>query len=381
MKRILFITPSKSIGGTNSSLSSIVNHLNNNCKVDVLVMSSHGDGQYNCLESAITSELLEAYFVDFKNLSGRVKLLSLLIKFIKRLALFMGLPFERIVYKNVARKLQKRHDYDYVVGFSEGKAMKLASEFTDVVKYTWIHCEYNRAVPLSIDELSYYSKFNRIVCVSKYTKDLFIKRYPSLSNSTMHIYNLLDVTRIFNLSEDAIDDDRFNNSSYTIISVGRIDPVKGFSNIPRLASTLLKKGTEFTWYIIGGPNNEEYKRIQSEIEKYDIAKYVILLGAKSNPYPYFKNADLYVSTSLSEACPMVFNEAKLLGLSIVSTDYGSAYEFVQDQSMISSIENLSEIIYLNYVKYVSRSTDACNSKSIACADALEREKIEKLFSL
>lgn len=380
MKRILFITPSRSIGGTNSSLSSIVGHLEKDCKIDVLVMSSYGDGHYAFLQSAITSDLLDAYLVDYSKLTRKVKILAILIKVLKRLTLLLRIPFERVVYKSVAQKLQNKYHFDFVVGFSEGKAMKLASEFKGVVKYTWIHCEYNRAVPLNIDESSYYSRFNKIVCVSKYTKDLFVNRYPSLSRKTIHIYNLLDVHRILKLADGAIDDERFNNSSYTIISVGRIDPVKGFSNIPRLANALLNKQIEFTWYIIGGPNNDEFKRIQNEIEKYDIAKHVILLGSKSNPYPYFKNADLYVSTSLSEACPMVFNEAKLLGLPIVSTNYGSAYEFVLDHSMISSVDNLAEIIHDNYLKSVSRSVNICDSKSISCADAQERDKVEKLFT-
>ena len=68
MKRILFITPSKSIGGINSSLSSVVNHLNKDCKVNVLVMSTYGDGLYECLQSALTSKVLDVYYSDFKSL-------------------------------------------------------------------------------------------------------------------------------------------------------------------------------------------------------------------------------------------------------------------------------------------------------------------------
>ena len=136
MKRILFITPSKSIGGTNSSLSSIINHLNNDYKIDVLLMSTYGDSQYEFLQSAITCKLLDAYITDFKKLSGFVKFLAVIIKLIKKVALLFGIPIERIIYKAVARKLQKKYNFDYVVGFSEGRAMKLASEFNDVIKNT-----------------------------------------------------------------------------------------------------------------------------------------------------------------------------------------------------------------------------------------------------
>ena len=30
-----------------------------------------------------------------------------------------------------------------------------------------------------------------------------------------------------------------------------------------------------------------------KIEKYDVSREVILLGAKDNPYPYFKKSDLF----------------------------------------------------------------------------------------
>ena len=377
MKRILFITPSRSIGGTNASLSSIVSHLNKDYKIDVLVMSSYGDGQYPCLQSAITSQLLDAYLVDFKNLSGKTKFLSILIKLLKRLALFLRIPFERIIYKSVAKKLQKKYSFDYVVGFSEGKAMKLASEFNNVVKFTWIHCEYDRAVPLNVDELSYYSKFSKVVCVSQFTRKLFVKRYPSLACSTIYIYNLLDIDRIFTLANEEICDDRFNNSKYTIISVGRIDPVKGFSNIPRVAHILQKKQVDFTWYIIGGPINDEYKLIQSEIDKYGLSNYVILLGAKSNPYPYFRNADLYVSTSLSEACPMVFNEAKLLRLPIISTNFGSAFEFIDNRGQyIKPIDRIADAILTHYY---TRSCDTDSDLCIRKIDQLARNQLDALF--
>ena len=64
------------------------------------------------------------------------------------------------------------------------------------------------------------------------------------------------------------------------------------------------------------------------IKEYDVADCVKVLGEKKNPYPFFKSANLLVSTSISEACPMIFNEAKILNLPIISSDFPSAYEFI-----------------------------------------------------
>ena len=51
-------------------------------------------------------------------------------------------------------------------------------------------------------------------------------------------------------------------------------------------------------------------------------------------------ADLYVSTSLSESFPLVINEAKALGIPVVSNDFGSAAESVENEvdGWITSIE-------------------------------------------
>ena len=54
------------------------------------------------------------------------------------------------------------------------------------------------------------------------------------------------------------------------------------------------------------------------ISDHSVENEVICLGNKTNPYPYFKVADLLVSTSSSEACPMIFNEAKILNLPVMA---------------------------------------------------------------
>lgn len=69
---------------------------------------------------------------------------------------------------------------------------------------------------------------------------------------------------------------------------------------------------------------------------------VILLGGKTNPYPYIANANLHVCTSLSESWSYTVNEANVLGVPSVSTDFGAAYESIQcDASMaVATIESL-----------------------------------------
>lgn len=52
----------------------------------------------------------------------------------------------------------------------------------------------------------------------------------------------------------------------------------------------------------------------------------ILLGNKSNPYPYLEECDIYVQTSYFEGYCTTTNEARILGKPIITTDVSGARE-------------------------------------------------------
>lgn len=380
MHRILFITPSKAIGGTNSSLSSIISLMKDRFDVKVLLITSSGTGNYAFINHSFTSNLLDAYYSNYIQLGGKVRIIAIFVKLLKRLCRLFSIDISSKINSIAVRQIERKYKFDIVVGFSEGISMRLASEFHVSKKITWIHCEYDRAVPRSIDELSFYQKFNSIVCVSMYTMDRFVDRYPMLKGKTTYIYNFVDVDRITSFSDQATDDARFKTDLFTIISVGRMDVVKRFSLIPEIAMKLVLSGVQFRWYIIGGPINEEYERIQSMIVDNMVSDNVIMLGGKQNPYSYMKAADLYVSTSLSEACPMVFIEAQLCKLPIMSSNFGSAYEFLE-KSKGGRVVNINEMSY--ELEKIISDVSAYNNLKIASLNAsFDNESMKiRLFDL
>ena len=56
---------------------------------------------------------------------------------------------------------------------------------------------------------------------------------------------------------------------------------------------------------------------------------MVLLGNRSNPYPYIKACDIYVQTSLTEGWGLTVTEAKILHKPIVTTDAGVMSEQIQ----------------------------------------------------
>ena len=89
-----------------------------------------------------------------------------------------------------------------------------------------------------------------------------------------------------------------------------------------------KSGAAFVWRIGGdGPDHTE---IEKRIAESGLKNDIILLGSLKNPYPYFKYSDVVLVPSYNEAAPMVFDEARMFGTLIFTTETASAKEMVSD---------------------------------------------------
>ena len=142
-------------------------------------------------------------------------------------------------------------------------------------------------------------------------------------------------------------DERFKTDTFTIVSCGRLDPVKQFSKIPEIALEIKAKSDKvFRWYIIGGGFPEEQRKIEMEIEKYGLENTVFLLGQKNNVYPYMAKANIYVCTSQSESFPLVVNEAKALCVPVISNNFPSVYEPIEEgvDGFVVPLEKMSDKI-------------------------------------
>lgn len=334
MNRILIVTPNLSTGGTNSSLASVYDAIKDECEIDVFAMSHHGHALGTFREKLLREykilSLWNSVYIELESPFGRA--LTMCIKAIKRLSIRFGLHMEDRLYKRVLRKLRS-DEYDCIIGFQEGAATKFVSLSECPRKIAWVHCDYSNWHPvIKSDERDIYRRINQVVCVSKYTSLVFNSIFR-LPNPPISINNIQDIATIKRLATAQIDDASWDISSYNIISVGRINPVKHFREIPEIAKQLKDAGCNFKWYLIGPEfSADEMQKIKIGIEKYKLSDRVIYMGAKTNPYPYFANADLFVCLSESEACPMVFNEAKCFGTPVVTTDFGSSYEFITSKS-------------------------------------------------
>lgn len=193
-------------------------------------------------------------------------------------------------------------------------------------KVAWIHSDvevYKNELKNYID---YYEKFEKIYCVSKDGKDKFDKQYPNLSRKTEVFYNVINGKHLDKLSkEDEGFKDSFNG--IRILTVARLTKQKGCDILPQIVSKLIYSNN-IRWYVIG--DGEERKYISKEIEKYKIQDKLILLGLKTNPYPYFNECDIYVQPSRHEGYCITLAEARHFNKPIVTTNFVGAAEQIKN---------------------------------------------------
>lgn len=345
-KKILMVVMSLSTGGTTSALKALMQtSFSKDNDISILIFCNTGVAQNPELQKYIImpGKLAQLWFLNISNASLLAKILMLPIKIIKNTP-WLGNRINTMIAKHIAKRTEKKEQYDTVISFAENTVPELVQHFKNENKIVWIHCDYGNRIKREEEHI--FSKYRKIVCVSKFTRDSFAKRYPSLADRTVYIYNVCSINSIMAKSKETIDDMLFDTSAFTILSIGRIAPVKRFHEIPAIAKRLKDAGCAFKWYIMGGGSAEDTDKIKTAIENCGVKDEVIMLGARTNPFPYLKRADLLVSTSESEACPMIFNEAKILGTPIVSADFGSSYEFIKENrdGIVASLEDMHKTI-------------------------------------
>lgn len=248
-------------------------------------------------------------------------------------------------------------------------------------KIAWIHTDYSF---LEIDnnvDSKMWDKFDRIVAVSDSCRESFLKKYPHFEKRTIVIENIASDGFIKKM---ALEDNAYeivnDKEIIKIITVARIAYAKGIDNAVRACKTLLDRGYNIKWYVVGY-GNEECK-IKELIKDIKIENIFILLGKKINPYPYVKACDIYVQPSRYEGKAVTVTEAQILGKPVLLTNYSTAKSQVIDgfdgiitdlgvDGIVSGLQKL--IDNPDIIKMLQHNTT--NS------DYSNASEIEKLYSL
>lgn len=202
-------------------------------------------------------------------------------------------------------------------------------------KICWIHTDYTR-IDINVEqELPVWDAYDYIISISPDVTKTYLQVFPSLSNKIVEMENILSPEFVQTRANfQDIHDEICENNTVSVLSIGRFTHQKNFDNVPEICKTIntkllsLNSKLSIRWYLIGFGSDEEL--IRRKIAEAGMQDHVIILGKKSNPYPYIKACDIYVQPSRYEGKSVTVREAQMLCKPVVVTNYPTAKSQIQD---------------------------------------------------
>lgn len=196
-------------------------------------------------------------------------------------------------------------------------------------KLGWIHFDVKK---LSMDKhllLHLHQQLDHIFIVSKQAENNFIELFPQLAPKCELMYNIVSDKMITEMAKEPVEELKYNDNEFVILTLGRLSHEKGQDLIPEIANKLRNDEVPFCWYLIGDGNLSTF--VRNKIQELGLEGNVKLLGTKTNPYPYLKQADIFVQTSRHEGYCISLAEARALNLPIVTTDFSGAFDQIENE--------------------------------------------------
>lgn len=336
MKNILFICGNMEIGGVQKSLVSLLQHFDyRKYNVDLLLFVPEGPlmryipSEVNLVQSGIDS----SYYKNFKNslreLCGKKKY-GLATRRIVGTFISVFNKGQGFVFSNKAfPKLVKY--YDAAIDYG-GQVMLyyLVDKVNANVKISYFHNDYKKWNYYEKTDRKYYKYVNDIVTVSDECVTSMKKVFPEYQDKIYCIENIIDgdTTRIE--PDTPMPNDNFNG--IRIVTIGRVCEQKGFDFAVQVASRLILAGYEFRWYWVGPYSNDD-PWVKKVAQDNNLKNYFILVGGLSNPYGYMTSADIYVQPARFEGKSIAIEEAKVLNIPIVTTNFSTVKNQITNDQM------------------------------------------------
>ena len=355
MIKILFVIDSLGCGGAEKSLVSLLPLLNKE-KYDIHLWILHRGGVFeNLVPGNVIIEKTPAYTDNnwYKNHLAQLRY-SILFRWN---SLIKKKEHRAETLWKCTGNLQEvpSEDFDVAIAYQQGLPTYLvASKVKARKKIAWVNVNIFNAGYSAIFNSVFYDKMDYIVPVSKDLETILLDTYPQFSRKYVCIYDILNPELIRRNANEPIPEQELFNQSVTLVTVGRLAVQKNYLLAVEAAKILNEKGIDFRWFFVG--EGSERPHIEQKIVQYGLEQRVILLGLRTNPYPYMGHCTVYVQTSSYEGFGLTIAEAKILGKPVVSTDF----DVVHDQIVHGQNGLIAEMTATSIAGHIIRMlTDKC----------------------
>lgn len=329
MKKILFFIPTLMHGGAEKVLVNLVNNLDKR-KYEITLQTIFDEG------------------INKQYLSESIRYKTIFPKVFKGSTTLFKFFSPKMLYKVFIKE-----KYDIAISYLEGSTARIISgcPYVDTKLISWIHVELNTPKMAKIGFCSLkecqklYKRFDRIICVSKTVKNIFIDSIGEIDRNKVEVlYNTNQTKVIKEMSKEVVDDIHFDKDDIKVCSVAKIIYPKGYDRLVRVHKELIQKNIKHHIYIIG--IGEQQRELEEYIKKNNLQNTFTFLGFQDNPYKYMAKCDLYVCSSRREGFSTAVTEALVLGLPVISTDCSGAKELLGENNEYGVVvENSEEGIY------------------------------------
>ncbi|MEZ9855711.1 CDP-glycerol glycerophosphotransferase family protein [Vibrio breoganii] len=285
--------------------------------------------------------------VDYISIQGRMTL-----TFIERIRyLFEELiksdsksneRFIRNLYNRERRRLFGDKTFDNVIHFT-GYDKKPSAMFPtfDSKSTIFVHNDMIREKKTRNNFNDIYLKrawknFDNIAVVRESLKSTCEQYLPEIKDKLKLVHNTVDTDTFDEKSRCSIDaevkDDLIlkelnDDSLIKIVTIGRLSPEKGHIRLIKAFEKACVENDKLRLFIIGGHGKSEEDLIL-KIEQSYVKERIHLVTTVTNPYPILKKMNGFVLSSYYEGLPMVFFEAIMSRVPIVSVDIEGPREFL-----------------------------------------------------
>ena len=305
--KILVLHGHLSMGGEERILLNVLKNLVElNYNVDLLITWDYGEN--NLFENEIPEEV--NYEFLFKSYNGKNRI----IKEIFRLR-------KKINYLKKVEKRIKEKNYDIVIDYSSN-LLKYKDFDIAIPVFSWVHFSLTFGEKLSIEKVEQYTKqykkYDKILAICDTMRDEFIEILGMDTNKVELVYNPINLEIIQKKSENV--NPKYENylKEDYFLQVSRLTHQKQPEHLVDIYYKLKQLGIKEKLYFIG--NGKKIELIKQKIKEYKLENDVILLGQIENPYPFFKNAKLFLHTAKYEGLPTVLLESLTFGVPVVAYD-------------------------------------------------------------
>lgn len=322
MKKILFYNGQLFMGGIERVAISYLEGLSKEKDLDVTLVIKENNPEKNIFIKDVPSNIKIEFIKTEKMVNFRNKASNKRKNPFWRIIYFFMLNYERMYMKNWLKNYFLKNKFDVTIDFD----MSLG-KYLDVVnskKIGWLHFSLigkrkNKRKGKRFEKR--LEKYDKIIAICDEMKEEAKNLFNIPEEKLERLYNPFDIKKvkreILNDTEVTEEDKKYLQEDY-MVAVSRLVKGKGREDLVEIYSKLKETGVKEKLYILGDGNQKQ--ELQNKIENLNLQNDVFLLGQKKNPYPWMKNAKIFLHTSYGEGLPTVFLESMICGTPVIAYD-------------------------------------------------------------